>query len=66
MMSLKLVPIKNRQELVIDTHVTNICNGVSKILNALVRISQFTSIHKRTMIMKALLPPSLITANRYG
>ena len=38
-----------------DTHVTNICNRVSKKLHALMRISQFTNIHKRRMTMKVFV-----------
>ena len=38
-----------------DTHVANICNRVSKKLHALARISQYMSIHKRRMTMKAFI-----------
>ena len=37
------------------THVTKICNRVSKKLGTLARISQFVDIHKRRMTMKALI-----------
>ena len=37
------------------THVTKICNRVSKKLRTLARISQFMNIHKRRMTMKALI-----------
>ena len=38
-----------------DTHVTNICNRVSKKLYVLPRISQFMSILKRRITMKAFM-----------
>ena len=38
-----------------DTHVANICSRVSKKLHALARISQYMSIHKRRMTMKAFI-----------
>ena len=38
-----------------DTHVTNICNRVSKKLHILPRISQFMSILKRRITMKAFI-----------
>ena len=38
-----------------DTHVTDICNRVSKKLHALARISQFMNIRKRRMTMKAII-----------
>ena len=38
-----------------DTPVTNICNRLSNKLHALARISQYMSIHKRTMTMKAFI-----------
>ena len=51
----KLLGINLNNRLGFDTHVTNICNQVSKTLHALVRISQFMTIHKRRMIMKAFI-----------
>ena len=45
--------MKNRLDF--DTHVTNICNRVSKKLHALARILQFMNIHKQRMSMKAFL-----------
>ena len=38
-----------------DTHLTNICNRVSKKLHVLARISQFMSIHKWRMTMKSFI-----------
>ena len=38
-----------------DTHVTNICNRVTKKLQALARISQFMNIHKCRMTRKVLI-----------
>ena len=38
-----------------DTHVTNICDGVSKILHTFARIWQFKNIHKRRMIMRGFI-----------
>ena len=62
----KLLGINLNNRLDLDTHVANICNRVSKKLHALSRISQYMNIHKRRMKMKALFPPSLVTAHWYG
>ena len=62
----KLLGINLNNRLGFDTHVANICNRVSKKLHALSRISQYMNIHKRRMKMKALFPPSLVTAHWYG
>ena len=62
----KLLGINLNNKLGFDTHVANICNRVSKKLHALSRISQYMNIHKRRMKMKALFPPSLVTAHWYG
>ena len=65
----KLLGINLNNRLGFDTHVTNICNRVSKKLRALARISQFMNIHKRRMTMKAFdnkLSPSSVTAHWYG
>ena len=51
----KLLGINLNNRLDFDTHVANICNRVSNKLHALARISQYMSIHKRTMIMKAFI-----------
>ena len=51
----KLLGINLNNRLGFDTHVANICNRVSKKLHALARISQYMSIHKRRMTMKAFI-----------
>ena len=51
----KLLGINLNNRIGFDTHVANICNRVSKKLDALARISQFMNIHKRRMTMKAFL-----------
>ena len=62
----KLLGINLNNRLGFDTHAANICNRVSKKLHALTRISQYMSIHKRTMTLKLVLLPSLVTAHWYG
>ena len=51
----KLLGINLNNRLGFDTHVANICSRVSKKLHALARISQYMSIHKRRMTMKAFI-----------
>ena len=51
----KLLGINLNNRLGFDTHVANICSRVSKELHALARISQYMSIHKRRMKMKAFI-----------
>ena len=51
----KLLGINLNTRLGFDTHVANICSRVSKKLHALARISQYMSIHKRRMTMKAFI-----------
>ena len=45
----KLLRINLNNRLGFDTHVTNICNRVSKKLHALARISKFMDTHKGTI-----------------
>ena len=51
----KLLGINLNNRLGFDTHITNICNRVSKKLHALARISQFMNIHKQRITMKAFI-----------
>ena len=51
----KLLGINLKNAPSFDTHITNICNRVSKKLHALARISEFMNIHKRIMTMKAFI-----------
>ena len=51
----KLLGINLNNSLGFDAHVANICSRVSKKLHALARISQYMSIHKRRMTMKAFI-----------
>ena len=50
-----LLGINLNNRLGFDTNLANICNRVSKKFQALARISQYMNIHKRRMIMKALI-----------
>ena len=51
----KQLGINLNNRLGFDSHVTTICNRVSKKLHALARISQFMNIHKRKMTMKVCI-----------
>ena len=51
----KLLGINLNNRLGFDTHVTIICNRVSKKLHASARILRFMNIHKRRMKMKDLI-----------
>ena len=51
----KLLGINLNNRLGFDTHVANICSRVSKKLHALARISQYMSIYKWRMTMKAFI-----------
>ena len=51
----KLLGINLNNRLGFDSHVANICSRVRKKLHALARISQYMSIHKRRMTMKAFI-----------
>ena len=51
----KPLGINLNNRLCFDTHVANICNRVTKKLHGLARISQYMSIHKRRMTMKAFI-----------
>ena len=62
----KLLGINLNNRLGFDTHVANICNRVSKKLHALARISQYMSIHKRRMAMKAFNASEFGYCHWYG
>ena len=51
----KLLGINLNNRLGFDSHVANICSRVRKKSHALARISQYMSIHKRRMTMKAFI-----------
>ena len=53
----KLLRVNLNNRLGFDTHVTNICNRVSKKLYVVARTSHFMSIHKQRITMKVSEKP---------
>ena len=63
--SLKIVTIKKLLGVNLNTHVTSMCNRVSKKLYALTKLLRFMGVCKERMTMKTSLLQNLVTTHWY-